>query len=162
AKGGLPVNVEPTARYLLHRELQDRELYRPQVIQTSSEFFAAGDTLVEMRVRLKEVKLGQVATMKKRGPDVVNGSLTASSNVKSVAEEIFNDLKRSETGGVRETDESTYAVQVRRWTGGKDPVVWSNNITGAPMFFSFKTVDVLVANKQLIAFDKQNKKLFEA
>lgn len=160
-KGELPVNVEPTARYLLHRELEDRKLYRPQVIQTSSEFFASGDNLVELRVRLAEVKTEFVETMKKRGPSVVNGSLSASSNAKAVAEEIFNDLKRSETGGVREIDRSTYAVTIRRYAG-KEPIDWTNSVVGVPLFFTFKTVDVLIADKKLIALDKQNKKLFES
>jgi outer membrane protein assembly factor BamB len=160
-KGELPEHVEPTARYLLHRELEDRKLYRPQVIQTSSEFFASGENLVELRVRLVEPKLVSVETMKKKGPSVVNGNLSASSSATAVASEIFNDLKRSETGGVREVDNSTYAVTIRRYAG-KEPLDWTNSVVGVPMFFAFKTVDVLIADKKLIAFDKQNKKLFDS
>lgn len=160
-KGELPVNVLPTASVLLHQELQDRELYRPQVIQTSSEFFASADNLVELRVRLVEAKRTSVETMKKKGPTVINGQLSASSNTKAVAEEILNDMKRSNTGGFKTIDESTYLVTLRRYAG-KDQTDWTNNISGVPLFFAFKTVDVIVANKRLIAFDKQSKKLFEA
>ncbi|MDB6056545.1 MAG: Pyrrolo-quinoline quinone [Verrucomicrobiales bacterium] len=144
-KGELPVNVLPTAGVLLHQELQDRELYRPQVIQTSSEFFASADNLVELRVRLVEPKRTSVDTMKKKGPTVINGQLSASSNTKAVAEEIFNDIKRSNTGGFKTIDESTYLVMLRRYAG-KDAIDWTNNISGLPLFFAFISVDVIVAN----------------
>lgn len=160
-KGELPVNVLPTAGALLHQELQDRENYRPQVIQTSSEFFASGDNLVELRVRLVEAKSTAVETMKKKGPTVINGELSASSSTKAVAEEVFNDIKRANTGGFKRVDESTYLVTLRRYAG-KDEIDWSNNVIGAPMFFASKTVDLIVASKRLIVLDKQNKKLFEA
>jgi len=160
-RGELPISVAPTASVLLHQELQDRENYRPQVIQTSSEFFASGENLVELRVRLVTPKSTTVDTMKKPGPTVVNGQLSASSNTKAVAEEIFNELKRNNSGGFKRVDESTYAVALRRYAG-KDPNDWTGEIIGVPLFFSFKTVDVIVANKRMIAFDKQNKKLFEA
>lgn len=160
-KGELPVNILPTASVLLHQEFSDRENYRPQVIQTSSEFFASGENLVELRVRLVEPKSTTVETMKKKGPSVVNGQLSASSNAKAVAEEVFNDIKRSNTGGFKKVDESTYLVTLRRFSG-KDQVDWTNNVTGVPLFFASKTVDMIVANKHLIVFDKQNKKLFEA
>ncbi len=160
-KGELPVSVAPTANVLLHQELQDRENYRPQVIQTSSEFFASGDNLVELRVRLVTPKSTAVDTMKKKGPTIINGQLSASTSTKAVAEEIFNDLKRSNTGGFKTVDESTYLVTLRRYSG-KDQSDFTNNVIGVPLFFAFKTVDVIVANKHLIGFDKQNKKLFEA
>jgi hypothetical protein len=160
-KNELPAIVEPTARVLLHQEMADRKIFRLGVVRTSSEFFSSGENLVELRVRLVDAKLTAVESMKKKGPSVVNGQLSASSNTKAVAEEIFNDLKRSDTGGFKEIDESTYAVTLRRWTGNATND-WTGDVTGLPQFFSTKSVDMIIANKRLIAFDKQNKKLFEA
>lgn len=158
--GQLPPTVEPTARLLLHQELEDRKIFRMNVVRTSSEFYSSGENLVELRVRLVEVKMTAVESMKKKKSTLVNGELSSGSNTKAVAEEIFNDLKRSETGGFREIDESTYAVTLRRWIG-KETNDWTDKVIGLPLFFSCKTVDLLIANKRMIAFDKQNKKLFE-
>jgi outer membrane protein assembly factor BamB len=102
-----------------------------------------------------------VQAIKPRGPSHLNGQTTASTSVADVAEEVFNDIKRSQTGGVKSIDESRYEVQLRRWLGGQ-PAEWKGEVSGVPTFFSLKTVDLLVAGKQLAVFDKQNKKLFDA
>jgi hypothetical protein len=159
--GQLPPTVEPTARLLLHQELEDRKIFRLNVVRTSSEFFSSGENLVELRVRLVEAKMTAVESMKKKKSTMINGGLTSGANTAAVASEIFNDIKRSETGGFREIDESTYAITLRRWTG-KETNDWTGEVIGLPLFFSCKTIDLLIANKRLIAFDKQNKKLFEA
>src|SRR5208282_5807138 len=106
-------------------------------------------------------KVSFVQSIKPRGPTHITSNLTASSSAADVAEEVFNDIKRDQTGGVKGIDESRYEVLLRRWTGAT-PVEWKGEVTGTPMFFSLDTVDLLVAGKQLTVFDKQNKKLFDA
>jgi hypothetical protein len=156
----LPPNVQPTAGVLLAQAMEDQKFNKP-LNAMSSEFFSAGDNLVELRVKLLEPKVTYVQSIKPRGPTHLDGNTTASSSTADVEEEVFNDIKRSQTGGVKGIDESRYEVKLRRWTDTK-PVEWTGEVTGVPAFFPLKTVDLLVAGSWLAVFDKQNKKLFEA
>lgn len=157
----LPSNVLPTAALLLKRELEAEERHKKSIYKYSSEFFPAGQNLVEMRVKLVEMKMTSVQTMKPAGPSHLNQDTRASTGAGLVAEEIFNDMKRSRTGGYKMVDESRYSVLLHRTMEGeaKD---WTGEVNGLPVFFPQKTVDVLVAGKTLYLFDKQNKKLAEA
>lgn len=157
----LPSNVLPTAALLLKRELEASEKGRPSLYKFSTEFFPAGQNMVEMQVKMVEPKVTSVATIKPAGPSKLNQDTRASADVGSVAEEIFNDMKRSSGGGYKMVDESRYAVLLRR-TLENDATDWSGEVVGLPMFFQQKSVDVLVAGKKLILFDKQNKKTGEA
>jgi hypothetical protein len=156
----LPPNVQPTAGVLLSQAMEEQKFNKP-LTAMSSEFFSTGDNLVELRVKLLEPKVTYVQSIKPRGPSHLNGNTTASSSVGDVEEEVFNDIKRSQTGGVKGIDESRYEVKLRRWTDAK-PLEWTGEVTGVPAFFPLKTVDLLVAGPWLAVFDKQNKKLFEA
>ncbi len=156
----LPPNVQPTAGALLSQAMEDQKFNKP-LTAMSSEFFSAGDNLVELRVKLLEPKVTYVQSIKPRGPSHLNGNTTASSSVGDVEEEVFNDIKRSQTGGVKGIDESRYEVKLRRWTDTK-PVEWTGQVIGVPAFFPLKTVDLLAAGPWLAVFDKQNNKLFEA
>jgi outer membrane protein assembly factor BamB len=156
----LPPNVQPTAGVLLAQALDEQKFNKP-LEAMSSEFFSTGANLVELRVKLLEPKVTFVQSIKPRGPTHINSSLSASSSTADVAEEVFNDLKRDQTGGVKGIDESRYEATIRRWIGAA-PAEWKGEVTGVPMFFSLKTVDLLVAGKLLTVFDKENKKLFDA
>jgi hypothetical protein len=157
----LPPNVQPTAGVLLAQALDEQKFNKP-LDAMSSEFFSTGANLVELRVKLLEPKVTFVQSIKPRGPSHINSSLSASSSTADVAEEVFNDIKRDQSGGVKGIDESRYEATIRRWLGGAAPVEWKGEVTGVPMFFSLKTVDLLVAGKMLTVFDKQNNKLFDA
>jgi hypothetical protein len=156
----LPANVQPTAGVLLAQALDEQKFNKP-LDAMSSEFFSTGANLVELRVKLLEPKVTFVQSIKPRGPTHITANLTASSSTADVAEEVFNDIKRDQTGGVKGIDESRYQATIRRWIGAA-PVEWKGQVTGVPMFFSLKTVDLLVAGKLLTVFDKENKKLFDA
>jgi|GEM_PF-882325 hypothetical protein len=156
----LPRNVAPTAGVLVSQALEEEKFNKP-LDAMSSEFFSAGVNLVELRVKLLETKLTYAQSIKPRGPSELNGQTTASTSSSSVAEELFNDIKRSQTGGVRRVDQSRYEVRLRRWTGDQ-PVEWKGEVTGAPSFFPLSTVDLLTAGNALIIFDKENNKLFES
>jgi outer membrane protein assembly factor BamB len=157
----LPSNVQPTAGVLLAQALDEQKFNKP-LNAMSSEFFSTGANLVELRVKLLQPKVTFVQSIKPRGPTHINSSLSASTSTADVEEEVFNDIKRDQTGGVKGIDESRYEATIRRWLGGAAPVEWKGDVTGVPMFFSLKTVDLLVAGKLLTVFDKENKKLFEA
>jgi hypothetical protein len=156
----LPPSVQPTAAVLLSQALDEQKFNKP-LDAMSSEFFSAGENLVELRVKLLEPKVTLVQSIKPRGPSQLNGQTTASTSSSLVAEEMFNDLKRSQTGGVRRVDDSLYEVRLRRWTAPQ-PVEWTSQVIGAPSFFPLSTVDLLVAGNNLVVFDKQNRKLFES
>lgn len=156
----LPPNVAPTAGVLLAQATEEQKFNKP-LDAVSSEFFSAGQNLVELRVRLLEPKVTWIKSIKPKGPSLINGNTTAATPAGAVAEEVFNDIKRDQTGGVKSIDESTYEVRLRRWIEGK-PVEWKGNVSGVPAFFSLPTVDLVVAGKSLTAFDKQNNKLFES
>ncbi|HEX3988614.1 MAG TPA: hypothetical protein VHZ30_04225, partial [Verrucomicrobiae bacterium] len=152
----LPSNVQPTAGVLLAQAMDEQKFNKP-LDAMSSEFFSAGDNLVELRVKLLEPKVIYVKSIKSH----LDGNTTASSSIGDVEEDVFNDIKRDQTGGVKGIDESLYEVKLRRWTG-ETPIEWTSQVRGVPMFFPMKTVDLVVAGQSLTVFDKQNRKLFDA
>ncbi len=156
----LPPNVQPTAGVLLSQALEEQKFNKP-LDAVSSQFFSAGQNLVELRVKLLEPNVRWVQSIKPRGPSLLNGATSVSTSAAGVEEEVFNDLKRDRTGGVRAVDASRYEVRLRRWIDSQ-PVEWRGAVVGAPSFFSLATVDLLVAGTSLTVFDKQNKKLFES
>ena len=156
----LPPNALPTAGALLAQATDEQKFNKP-LDAMSSEFFSAGANLVELRVKLLEPKVAWVQSIKPGGASHLDGNTTASTSAGLVAEDLFNDIKRSQTGGVKGVDQSRYEVKLRRWLG-PEPVEWTGEVTGVPMFFPLKTVDLLVAGQTLEVFDKQNNKLFEA
>jgi hypothetical protein len=156
----LPPNVQPTAGVLLAQALDEQKFNKP-LDAMSSEFFSTGENLVELRVKLLKPHVTYVESIKPRGPTHITSDLTASSSAADVAEEVFNDIKRDQTGGVKGVDESLYETTLRRWTGAT-PVEWKGEAAGVPMFFSLKTADLLVAGKHLTVFDKENRVLFDA
>jgi hypothetical protein len=158
--GELPPNVLPTAAVLTSQILEEQRFNKP-LNATSSEFFASGTNLVELRVKLLEAKVTYVQSIKPRGPSQLDSQTTAGSSVGPIGEEIFNDLKRSQTGGVRPVDQSRYEVRLRRWIQA-EPVEWRGEVTGAPAFYALPTVDLVVAGQTLAVFDKQNHELFES
>ena len=155
----LPPNVQPTAGVLLAQATEEQKFNKP-LDAVSSEFFSAGQNLVELRVKLLEPKVTWVQAIKPRGPSLINDKTSTSTSTAAVEEEVFNDIKRDQTGGVKSIDESRYEVRLRRWLGDK-PVEWKGGVTGLPAFFALQTVDLLAAGKGLTVFDKQNNKLFE-
>jgi hypothetical protein len=156
----LPPNVLPTAAVLTAQILGEQKFNKP-LDAMSSEFFSSETNLVELRVKLLEAKVTYVQSIKPRGAPRLNGQTTAGSSPGIIGEEIFNDLKRSQTGGVRPVDESRYEVRLRRWIEA-EPVEWKGEVIGAPAFFPLATVDLLVAGQNLIVFDKENHKLFDS
>jgi hypothetical protein len=165
----LPPNVQPTAGVLLSQALDEQKFNKPLDAQ-SSQFFSAGQNLVELRVKLTDPKVTWIQTIKPKGPSLINGATTAATSASAVEEEVFNDIKRDRTGGVRGVDESRYEVRLTRWINSQS-VEWKGVATGTPSFFSLQTVDLLTAGGlggsggdkpagTLHVFDKENKELF--
>jgi hypothetical protein len=152
----LPPNVQPTAGVLLAQE-EDENKFSKTLNAVSSEFFSAGENMVELRVKLLEPKITWVKSIDTRRTTPAAGDSTMA----STEEGVFNGIKNNEKGGAKGIDESTYEVRLRRWTTDK-PLECTNQVTGTPMFYPLQTVDLLVAGKSLMVFDKQNKPLFQA
>lgn len=124
-------------------------------------FIAAGANVVQFQTKLLEHKTIAHEAMKPKGKSIMDsGNLTAGQSM-DAAQEMLNDMRRQQTGGVVEEDVSEYQVTLHRHFA-KDVADWTGQVTGAPEFFALKTVDLVAAGKSIYVFDKNNKKLWEA
>ena len=119
------------------------------------------DGFVAMSVRLVESRVVARSAMKAApAKPALDGGLTGAKSVEA-ANEILNDMQRSRGGDVVYEDESRYAVTIRQ----PDAAVgggWSGELSGQPMLFPLKTVNVLAANKRIFVLDKENRQLWQA
>jgi hypothetical protein len=139
--------LEPKARPLGQASLGD-------------QFVPDGANVVQMKVDLIERKTITHQAMKAQKKSTVEDNLTAGQSMEA-SEQMINDLRREQTGGVEEEDASRYQVTLRRWPASTAPD-WTGEVIGAPSFFALKTRDVLVAGNSIQFFDKNNRKLWTA
>ena len=78
-----------------------------------------------------------------------------------VANEILNDLQRSNGGDTVTEDQSRYQVTVHV-PGAAGTADWTGEIVGPPQLLALKTVNVVAAGKSLVVLDRSNKKLWQA
>lgn len=157
----IPVeNVKGAAMQAAAGDLADDEM--PDMFDDYQHpFVAAGANVVQFQTKLLEHKTISHEAMKPKGKSIVDsGNLTAGQSL-DAAQEILNDMKRQQTGGVVEEDVSEYQVTLHR-RFAKDVPDWTGKVTGAPEFFALKTVDIVAAGKAIYVFDKNNRKLWEA
>src|SRR5208282_5092394 len=124
------------------------------------QFVPDGANVVQMKVDLIERKTIAHQAMKAQKKSTVDDNLTAGQSMEA-SEQMINDLRREQTGGVEEEDVSRYQATLRRWPASTAPD-WTGEVIGAPSFFALKTRDVLVAGNSIHVFDKNNKKLWTA
>jgi hypothetical protein len=124
------------------------------------KFVPDGANVVQMKVDLIERKAIIHLAMKAQKKSMVEDNLTAGQSM-GASEQMINDLRREQTGGVEEEDASRYQVTLRRWPANNAPD-WTGEVIGAPAFFALKTRNVLVAGSSIQVFDKNNKKLWSA
>jgi hypothetical protein len=135
---------------------------RPMVQESmGDQFVADGANVVQMKVDLIERKFitRQAMKLQKKKP-LVDENLTAGQSLEAT-EQMMNDMRRADTGGVEEEDVSRYQVTLRRWPASTAPD-WTGEVVGRPSFFALKTLGVLVAGKSVLVFDKHNQKLWTA
>lgn len=123
-------------------------------------FVPDGADVVRMKVDLIERKTIIHQAMKAQKKSVVDDNLTSGQSMEA-SEQMINDMRREQTGGVEEEDASRYQVILRRWPASAAPD-WTGEVIGAPSFFALKTRDVLVAGNSILVFDKNNRKLWTA
>jgi outer membrane protein assembly factor BamB len=90
----------------------------------------------------------------------LNGNLN-SSQTAAVANETLNEMQRNRGGDTVQEDESRYQVSLRR-PDSTTAADWTGEVIGPPSVLSLKTVNVLMAGKTVIVFDKTNKKFWQA
>ncbi len=136
------------------------EVDKPEPIVAKTDFVAAGPNVAQVNVQVVKTNIVSYQAIKDTGQQRADSEMKVSESI-AIAEEILTDVARQKTGGVRWEDESQYAVTVRRiFVDGV--VEWKGEVTGPPSLFASKTVDLLVAGKQLVVFNKQNQKLWES
>jgi outer membrane protein assembly factor BamB len=116
---------------------------------------------VQCEVKVLEEKVVVHEAIKKNdNPLLESGRMSAARSLEA-AEELLNDLSRSDDGGKVYEDASKYRVTLRRvFAPQAEP--WTGEVTGQVNFFPMNTVDLLVAGKSLQVFDKNNKKRWES
>jgi len=124
------------------------------------KFVPDGANVVQMKVDLIERKTITHQAMKAQKKSMVEDNLTAGQSMEA-SEQMINDLRREQTGGVEEEDASRYQVTLRRGPASTAPD-WTGEVIGSPAFFALKTRDVLVAGNSIHVFDKNNKNLWTA
>ncbi len=144
ARSALPLTVQPAERE-----------------SVGDQFVADGANVVQVKTDLLEHKTitHQAMRTPKKKADV-DGNLTAGQSLEA-AEQMMNEARREQTGGVEEEDVSRFQVTLRRWPAGtaRD---WTGEVVGSPSFFALKTLNVLVARNVIQVFDKNNRKLWSA
>ena len=129
-------------------------------LSRGDQFVPDGADVVQMKVDLIERKTIAHQAMKAQKKSVVDDNLTAGQSMEA-SEQMINDLRREQTGGVEEEDVSRYQVTLRRWPANTAPD-WTGEVIGSPSFFALKTRDVLAAGNSIHVFDKNNKQLWTA
>src|SRR6266404_3741706 len=113
---------------------------------------------LEFSARLLEQKAIMHSTMKAPpAKSVLDGPVNVTQSAE-VANEILNEMQRSRGGDVVAEDVSRYSVTLRR-VGA--PETWTGEVIGVPSVIPLQTVTVLAANKVIIVFDQENKKLWQ-
>jgi len=146
-----------------HPHSSTAPVQRPKPVENESGHFTFipsqyGD--VEFVVRLLKSEIVTREAMKaSSGKSALNGNLNTANEAAAI-NETLNEMQRSRGGSIVQEDESLYQVSLRRTdsTGAAD---WTGQVIGPPALFPLKTVNVLVAGKTLIVFDKTNKKLWQ-
>jgi len=143
AKSVLPANARPE---------------EPESV--GDQFVTDGTDVVQMKVTLIEHKTIAHQAMKPQKKTLVDNNLTAGQSL-DAAEQMVNETRREQTGGVEEEDVSRYQITLRRLPAG-DASDWTGEAVGPPSFFALKTLNVLASGKTIQVFDKHNKKLWTA
>lgn len=132
----------------------------PEWERFREEIHPAGTDVVQMQVQLLErIKIAHQA-MKQQSKPALDGPVSAGRSLE-VAQDLLNEMRREDTGGMVEEDVSRYEVTLRRLLA-QDAPAWTGEVIGPPDFFTAKTVDILASGKAIYVFDRNNKKLWES
>ena len=141
-------------------------LRMPNVQDLRTEFSAVGGSLLRVDIRLKEKNVTVHDAIKpgseKELESAASGAAAHSADeMKSIAALIRNDAARVNGADVEQVDDSTYDITLRR---PFEPAVaeWTGTLRGRVQVFSTPTMHLITGGTKLLAFDRTNKKLWEA
>jgi hypothetical protein len=138
--------------------------HQPKPAQNAAGYFTlipGEHGYIEFAVKLLESHIVTREAMKAPSEkSALNGEISTM-NENAAINETLNEMQRNRGGDTISEDQSLYQVSLRRpdSAGATD---WAGQVTGPPALFPLKTVNVLVAGKTLIVFDKTNKQLWQA
>jgi hypothetical protein len=138
----------------------------PTVQAQRSEFSGAGGGFLRADIRLKEKKIAVRAGLKPDSDKELESAADKASahsadEIKAISSLIANDAARLSGATMDRVDESTYEVALRR-PFNPDVPEWTGILRGRVQLFSTPTIDLVTAGTKLLAFDRANKKLWEA
>lgn len=140
----------------------DEHSIRLAPVEMRDDFLPAGTGVAEFRALLLEHKTVERQAMKPKSDKSLleSGRLSAGMSL-DAAQEVLNEMRRSDSGDTIQEDVSRYQVMVRRLLGA-EAAPWTGEVIGPPSFFPLKTVDVVFGAKDVVVLDKTNKKRWEA
>ena len=152
----------------LEAELQEGDAQKPQTargqkrIAERFQLIPSNNGYIQFAWHLLEAKsISHEAMQSPPKKSVLNDANLNVTQTAEVANEMLNEQQRNNGGSTVTEDVSRYQVSIRR-ADSPDLVDWTGEVVGPPALFPLKTVNVLVAGKTAIVFDKSNKKLWEA
>lgn len=126
---------------------------RTSLIPTHDGFIQFSTKLIEWKI---EERSAMKAPPKKSALD---GAVSVTATF-DVANELLNEMQRSDGGDKVREDVSRYLVKVH--VGGKDVPDWEGEVIGKASVYPQQTVNAVVGGKTLIVLDKSNKKQWES
>ncbi|HEY1173882.1 MAG TPA: hypothetical protein VGH19_21130 [Verrucomicrobiae bacterium] len=146
----------PTSGNLLKQELEGDDEFG--IFSKNTLFAGAGDHAVRVDVKITKTNVTRVQVMRDAPKkSKLNANTSIMSNPGAIAEDVFNDIKRSEGGQFESVDLSTYQVTVNRILKSGGEGTWEGEVSGEPAFYSGKTVDLIVGHQEIIILSKANK-----
>ncbi len=152
----------------LEAELKEGDAQKPQTargqkrIAERFQLIPSNNGYIQFAWHLIEAKsISHEAMKAPQKKSVLNDANLNVTQTAEVANEMLNEQQRKNGGSTVTEDVSRYQVSIRR-ADSPDLVDWTGEVVGPPALFPLKTVNVLVAGKTAIVFDKSNKKLWEA
>ena len=126
------------------------------------QFVADGADFMQVKLKLcsRHKTIAHQAMKAANKKTEVDGNLTAGQSLEA-AQEMMNDTRRAQPGGVEEEDVSRYQVTLHAWPDNSVPE-WTGEVVGPPSFFALKTRKILAAPNFIRVFDKNNKPLWTA
>ncbi|MEO6739662.1 MAG: PQQ-binding-like beta-propeller repeat protein [Chthoniobacteraceae bacterium] len=138
----------------------------PGIQDLRTEFAAIGGSLLRVEIRLKEKRVTTRDAIKagseKELESVAGGAAAHSADeLKAVTALLRNDSARLRGETIEHVDDSTYEVALKR-PFEPDAAEWTGILRGRVQVFSTPTLHLVTAGTKLLAFDRANKKLWEA
>lgn len=150
-------SLEPPASSLASiLQSDDRDADGPQLLPLRTEYFVSGKRPVQLTARLLQERLVPLAKVREDpGPDIFDREgVRASDSTAAVGQFLRN------TAEERLVDLSRYTVTLRPLFSTTPD--WQGELAGRPALFTLKTVQVLIAGTNIVAFNPTGQKRWEA